>query len=239
MHRHSIMRKENKMKKNSVFKNTAIAYGAVFKRYPAAILVLLFYVLVRILLPMTNTFIPAVAIKGISSGNLKSFLLMIAGILLIVCLMNIISGIAQSYLQGYRLYTRMGYFALKFFDKSLETDYMNIEPEPKHRIMDKAADSISSNYHGIEDLMNQSMELVILIFGMFSYGTAVFLLDWKIMLITIGMFVADSLCREWAIRYSDRHREERSVIYRKLNYMRNSIKNVSAGKDIRIFQLEE
>ncbi len=233
------MRKENKMKKNSVFKNTAIAYGAVFKRYPAAILVLLFYVLVRILLPMTNTFIPAVAIKGISSGNLKSFLLMIAGILLLVCLMNIISGIAQSYLQGYRLYTRMGYFALKFFDKSLETDYMNIEPEPKHRIMDKAADSISSNYHGIEDLMNQSMELVILIFGMFSYGTAVFLLDWKIMLITIGMFVADSLCREGAIRYSDKHREERSVIYRKLNYMRNSIKNVSAGKDIRIFQLEE
>lgn len=232
MLRHSIMRK------NSIFKNTAVAYREMFRRYPASIFVLLLHIVVRIILPITNTFIPAVAIKGITSENLKTFFFLITGVLLVVMVLNILTGLTTAYLQGYRIYTRLGYFSHKFFLKALNTDYQNIEPEPKHKIMDKASDAISSNHSGIEDLMFQSMELVILIFGMFTYGTAVFILDWRIMVITISMFIADTLLREWAIRYSDNHREERSVIYRKLHYMKNSIKNVSAGKDIRIFQLE-
>ena len=67
MLRHSIMRK------NSIFKNTAVAYREMFRRYPASIFVLLLHIVVRIILPITNTFIPAVAIKGITSENLKTF----------------------------------------------------------------------------------------------------------------------------------------------------------------------
>ena len=227
------------MRKNSIFKNTAVAYRQMFKRYPASLFVLIFHMAARICLPMTNTIIPAVAIKGITSGSLKSFILLILAVLLAVMVLNIINGLTQAYMQGYRIYTRLGHFSLKFFEKSLNTDYQNIEPEPKRKIMYKAGDSIGGNYRGIENLMNKSMELVILFFGMFTYGTAVFILDWKIMLITVGMFVADTLCREWAIRYSDKIRSGRSLAYNKINYMKNSIKNVSAGKDIRIFQLEE
>ena len=224
--------------KNNVLKNTCIAYKAVFKRYPASPFFLIIHIAARILIPISYTVIPAVAIRGITTGSLKYFLSSLGIVLIAVCALNILSGLSNAYLQGYRIYTRLGDFMLRFFNKSLTTGYMNIEPEPKHKIMDKASDAISSNWHGIENIMLQSMELIILIFGLFSYGTAVFMLDWRIMAITIGMFFADTFCREWAIRYSDKHREERSVIYRKINYIRNSIKNVSAGKDIRIFGLE-
>ena len=227
------------MRKNSIFKNTVVAYRQMFKRYPASVFVLIFHIAARICLPMTNTFIPAVAIKGITSGSLKTFILLILGVLLAVMVLNIINGLTNAYMLDYRIYTRLGHFSLKFFDKCLNTDYQNIEPEPKRKIMYKAGDAVSGNNIGIENLMSKSMELVILIFGMFTYGTAVFILDWKIMLITVAMFVADTLCREWAIRYSDKIRSGRSVAYRKINYMKNSIKNVSAGKDIRIFQLED
>ncbi|MBO4859521.1 MAG: ABC transporter ATP-binding protein [Treponema sp.] len=229
---------KTKVRKNSALKNAFIAYGAVFKRYPASPVILILYIICRVIIPITYTIIPATAIRGITSGDLQNFLISVGLVLLAVLFLNMLAGITNAYLQGYRLFTRSGVHMINFFKKSITTGYMNIEPEPKHKIMDKASDAISSNYHGIEHLMQQSMEFVILIFGMFSYGTAVFMLDWKIMAVTIGMFIADTLCREWAIRYSDKHREERSVLFRKINYMKNSIKNVSAGKDIRIFALE-
>ena len=226
-----------KERKNSALKNTCFAYREMFKRYPASPFILLLHIIARVLTPITYTVIPAVAIKGITSGDLRFFLTSIALVLLAVFVVNMISGYTSGYLECYRVYTRLGHFGINFFKKTLMTDYMNIEPEPKRRIMDKAVESVASNYVGVENLMNQVMELVILIFGMFSYGYAVFLLDWRIMAITIAMFVADSLCREWAIRYSDKHREERSVLYRKINYLRGSIKDVKAGKDIRIYGL--
>ena len=224
--------------KNTSLKNTCIAYKAVFKRYPASPFLLLLHIFTRVLIPISYTVIPAVAIRGITSGSIKYFFSSLGIVLLAVCALNMINGFCNSYLQGYRVFTRLGDFMLQFFNKSLTTGYMNIEPEPKHKIMDKASDAISSNWAGVENIMLQSMELIILIFGLFTYGTAVFMLDWKIMAITIGMFVVDTACREWAIRYSDKHREERSVIFRKINYIKNSIRNVSAGKDIRIFGLE-
>ena len=225
--------------KNTTLKNTCIAYKAVFTRYPASPFFLILQIIARVLIPISYTVIPAVAIRGITTGSLKYFFTSLGIVSLVVCALNIVNGISNAYLQGYRIFTRLGDFMLRFFKKSLTTGYMNIEPEPKHKIMDKASDAISSNWNGVENIMLQSMELIILIFGLFSYGTAVFMLDWRIMLITIGMFVADTACREWAIRYSDKHREERSVIFRKINYIKNSIKNVSAGKDIRIFGLED
>ena len=225
--------------KNTTLKNTCIAYNAVFKRYPASPIFLILHIIARVLIPISYTVIPAVAIKGITTGSLKYFLSSLGIVLLAVCVLNMINGITNAYLQGYRIFTRLGDFMLRFFNKSLTTGYMNIEPEPKHKIMDKASDAISGNWGGVENIMLQSMEFIILIFGLFSYGTAVFMLDWRIMLITIGMFVVDTACREWAIRYSDKHREERSIIFRKINYIKNSIKNVSAGKDIRIFGLED
>ena len=224
--------------KNTTLKNTCIAYKEVFKRHPASPLFLILHITARIFIPISYTVIPAVAIRGISTGSLKYFFTSLGVVLLAVCVLNLLSNISNSYLQGYRLFTRVGNFMLRLFNKSLITGYMNIEPEPKHKILDKASDSISSNWSGVENIMLQSMEFIILVFGLFSYGTAVFILDWRIMLITVGMFVADTACREWAIRYSDKHREERSVIFRKINYIKNSIKNVSAGKDIRIFGLE-
>ena len=224
--------------KNTSLKNTCIAYKAVFKRYPASPFLLLLHIVTRVLIPISYTVIPAVAIRGITSGSIKYFFSSLGIVLLAVCALNMINGFCNSFLQGYRIFTRLGDFMLKFFNKSLTTGYMNIEPEPKHKIMDKASDAISGNWGGVENIMLQSMELIILIFGLFTYGTAVFMLDWKIMAITIGMFVVDTACREWAIRYSDKHREERSVIFRKINYIKNSIRNVSAGKDIRIFGLE-
>ena len=56
-------------------------------------------------------------------------------------------------------------------------------------------------------------------------------------MVTLAMFVFDVTLRNHAIKYSDSKREESSEIWRKKNYIMQKSLNVSAGKDIRIYQL--
>ena len=53
-----------------------------------------------------------------------------------------------------------------------------------------------------------------------------------------GMFVADIFLRNHAIKYGDSHREDFSEPVRKMDYLKRNSMNISAGKDIRIYNLK-
>ena len=233
------MRKDsvNNKKENSVFKNIRIALKAWFKRYPSAFVLVPVYLAIRIATPFINTLIPSMAIRSISQGEVKSFVILISLSLLIFTVINAASNIMGTYVQAQRTYTRLAGYTADFAHKTLMTDYQNIEPQKKQKILGKAANSLSSNWKGVEHLMIQTTEFSILTFGILTYGSAVLILDWKILLVTLAMFVFDVTLRNHAIKYSDSKREESSEIWRKKNYIMQKSLNVSAGKDIRIYQL--
>ena len=233
------MRKDsvNNKKENSVFKNIRIALKAWFKRYPSAFVLVPVYLAIRIATPFINTLIPSMAIRSISQGEVKSFVILISLSLLIFTVINAASNIMGTYVQAQRTYTRLAGYTADFAHKTLMTDYQNIEPQKKQKILGKAANSLSSNWRGVEHLMIQTTEFSILTFGILTYGSAVLILDWKILVVTLAMFVFDVTLRNHAIKYSDSKREESSEIWRKKNYIMQKSLNVSAGKDIRIYQL--
>ena len=146
---------KTKVRKNSALKNAFIAYGAVFKRYPASPIILVLYIICRVIIPITYTIIPATAIRGITSGDLHKFLVSVGLVLLAVLFLNMLAGITNAYLQGYRLFTRSGVHMINFFKKSITTGYMNIEPEPKHGVCDFDFRYVQlwygSFYAGLED----------------------------------------------------------------------------------------
>ncbi len=233
------MRKDsvNNKKENSVFKNIRIALKAWFKRYPSAFVLVPVYLAIRIATPFINTLIPSMAIRSISQGEVKNFVILISLSLLIFTVINAASNIMGTYVQVQRTYTRLAGYTADFAHKTLVTDYQNIEPQKKQKILGKAANSLSSNWKGVEHLMIQTTEFSILTFGILTYGSAVLILDWKILVVTLAMFVFDVTLRNHAIKYSDSKREESSEIWRKKNYIMQKSLNVSAGKDIRIYQL--
>ena len=233
------MRKDSvkNKKENSVFKNIRIALKAWFKRYPSAFVLVPVYLAIRIATPFINTLIPSMAIRSISQGEVKNFVILISLSLLIFTVINAASNIMGTYVQAQRTYTRLAGYTADFAHKTLMTDYQNIEPQKKQKILGKAANSLSSNWKGVEHLMIQTTEFSILTFGILTYGSAVLILDWKILVVTLAMFVFDVTLRNHAIKYSDSKREESSEIWRKKNYIMQKSLNVSAGKDIRIYQL--
>ncbi len=228
-----------KEKRNNIFQNTFIVYKAMFKRYPAAIPLLLVYIVISVTLPFINTLIPAMAIKGITSGNVKTFLAYIVITVCFFCVFSAIKILCEKKMQLKHTYTRISVFMLDFIKKAINTDYLNIEPQPKQKIMGKGVQGVNGNYEGAELVSTTSLRLLIVVLGVFSYGTVIFMLDWKILAVTFAMFIADILIRNHAVKFGDSHRESFSEPWRKMNYYERNSMNVSAGKDIRIFGLRK
>ena len=224
---------------NSVFKNIWVGLKAWFKRYPSAWVLLPVYLILRIASPFITTLIPSLAIRSISAGDVRNFVILIVVALFAYWCMNAASNITGTFVQIQRTYTRLGHFTSEYTHKAVNTDYENIEPQKKQKLLGKAANAIGGNFQGVEKVMTEATELAVIIFGILSYGTAVLVLDWRILLVTFAMFIEDVLLRTYAIKYSDAHREESSEIWRKKNYIKQKSFNISAGKDIRIYQLGE
>ncbi|MBR5033668.1 MAG: ABC transporter ATP-binding protein, partial [Treponema sp.] len=196
------------------------------------------YIIISVALPFVNTLIPAMAIKGITSRSVKIFLEYIGIAVGIMCVFSGIKMFCEKKMQMKHTYNRISVFMLNFIKKAINTDYLNIEPQPKQKIMGKGVQGVSSNYEGAEEVSTLSIHLVTIVLGIFSYGTVIFILDWRILAITLGMFVADVLIRNHAVKFGDSHRESFSEPWRKMNYYERNSMNISAGKDIRIFGLK-
>ena len=82
------MEKAQKTKRNNIFQNAFIVYKAMFKRYPAAIPLVLVYIVIAVALPFINTLIPAMAIKRITSGSVKTVLIYTAVTVCFFCVFS-------------------------------------------------------------------------------------------------------------------------------------------------------
>ena len=231
-------KKEKPQKKNSLFKNIGIVTSAWLKKYPIAWILIPLYLAARLASPFLNTLLSSEAISAITKGDIKVFITKIAIIIGIITICTGISNFVGSYLQTERTYTRLGVFGGILFRKAMYTDYQNVELSKNQKILGKAANSISSNWNGPEELMSQTMNITITFLGIISYGAVIFTIDWKILLVILAMFVGNVSLQSAAIRYSDKHREESTEIWRKKMYVFRKSTNISAGKDIRIYQLQ-
>jgi ATP-binding cassette subfamily B protein len=232
------MDKEKKKKQNSVLKNICIVYAAMFKRYRLAPIFVTLYIAVSVAMPFLTTLTPSLAIAGISSGNIKTFLLYSSAAITSFCILSALKGFCNAKLMARHTYTRIGIFMMNFFKKTILTDYLNIEPQPKQKLMGKAVNAVNSDFDGAQNLSRLGLEMIIILFGICLYGTAIFMLDWKILLVMVFMFAGDILLRNHAIKFGDDHREDFTEVYRKINYLETNSLSVSAGKDIRIYQMK-
>lgn len=227
------------MKKNNLFKNIGIVMCAWVKRYPTAWLLIPLFLFCKIISPYLNTLLSSKVIGAITLGDVKSYFKIILILLCAISVCSAVVNIVGAILQSQRTYTRMNVFVEHIAQKSLRTDYQNIELQKNQKIMGQAMQAVGANFRGPEELMIQTMNILVVILGIGTYGTMIFMIDWRILLAILGMFVFNVGLQSHALKYADAHRRENSEIWRKKNYINNKSMNVSAGKDIRIYQLKE
>lgn len=218
----------------SMLYNISTVFSMMGKTFPKSRMLLPLYMLCRIAEPFMTAFIPSLAIRTITDGNIQYFIAAIISILVLFWTRQAIENISSMYLGHMRFYTTKNLFT-RFLNKVMYTDYLNIEPQPKQKIVQRADNAVFF----AQTLLNESVEFTIKIFGLFIYGSAVMVLDIRILLVTLVLFCFDVVLRNRAIKYDVMHWGEHIEVRRKSNYLERSSLDISAGKDIRIYQLKD
>ena len=120
----------------------------------------------------------------------------------------------------------------------MTTDYTNLEPAKGQAEFSKGAKAVVGNNWGPEQLMTVSVEFVLHLIGLFTFGTAVLVLDYRILLILLFMFVLDTVLRGRAVKLDNENRIIMSEVHRKQEYLERGSLTLAAGKDVRVYGME-
>jgi len=230
--------KKREKARGSLVNNVILVNKTLFKNYPETIFLTPVYMICRVALPLLTAFIPSVAIAAITEGNTKSFLIRMLGILVAETVAYMVLNYSRMTLMNRRVYTRLKVFFLGYVRKSLTTDYTNLEPAKGQAAFSKGAKAVVGNSWGPEKLMNESVEFVLHLIGLFTFGTVVFTLDYRILLILLFMFVLDTVLRGRAVRIDNEKRIIMSEVHRKQEYLERGSLTLAAGKDVRVYGME-
>lgn len=231
-------RKKQKKARASLLSNIILVNKTLVKNYPETVVLTPLYMICRVVLPLLTAFIPSVAIAAITKGDMKQFLLHMSGILVVEFVAYVFVNYSNMTLRNRRVYTRLKVFFLEYVRKSLVTDYENLEPANGQARFTRGAKAVVGNAYGPEQLMNESVEFVLHIIGLVTFGTVVFTLDYRILLILLFMFALDMVLRGMAIKYDDKHRMIMSEVHRKQEYLERGSLTLAAGKDVRVYGME-
>lgn len=233
-------RKEKKSKNTcgSLIYNVILVNKTLFQNYPETVVLTPLYMVCRVVIPLLAAFIPSAAIAAISNGDIKRFLLWMLGILLAKAVAYNILNFSRMTLMNRRVYTRLKVFFLDYVRKSLVTDYENLEPASGQARFSKGAKAVVGNAYGPEQLMNESVEFVLHLIGLFTFGTAVLTLDYRILLILLFMFALDTVLRGRAVKLDNEKRIIMSEVHRKQEYLERGSLTLAAGKDVRVYGME-
>lgn len=231
----------NKQKKREstivLLKNIKMVLGAMFRRYPHTRWQVPLYVGGKVAIRFSESLLPAAVIGAVAAGSVSGFAGTVLVLLLGVTLLHLGFNYVNGEIGNRRAYTRLGDISYRFTEKTLVTDYANVEPQKQQKMIQKGASALSSNWEGAEQLMKYSVEFVVQMIGLLSYATAILILDIRILIVLFCMFGMALFLRNHAINYAHKHREESTEISRKSGYLKRSGLNIQAGKDVRIYRM--
>lgn len=197
------------------------------------------HVLCEILAPILLVVIPAAAIEIITKGGqIQEFIMVLGGLTIINMLILFLKEYLGQRINMENTFMRVNKFAIENCYQVITTDYINVEPEDKQKIMKKALTAISSNWVGIELLLKNVPILIVNIAGLMVYGSMIYILDYKIILIFILMLVFNFGLSKLARNFEERKKEIYIDYDKQIDYLYHNSTTLANGKDVRIYRME-
>jgi len=226
--------------KYSLFKNINYVYQLAFQFNKKLKITMIIQFLCGVLIPMIATLIPATAIGLITQGySIPTFLIVMAGISLTYGLILFTNQYLISYTNSEIIFVRIKQFYVSISVKLMRTDYANVEPQKKQIMIQKAINSLSSNWVGIELLMKNTPILIINLVGLIVYSSLIFSLNMTIVLVMLVMSILNFLLNLYAQRYEEKHKPDYTKLDRQIEYLYTNSISLINGKDVRVYKMED
>lgn len=229
----------NKKRKYSSFSNLIYIYKNIWKYDKKIIGYAILEVIFAVITGFGAILLPAIIIKMLEK-NIELYT-MIWQIIFIFCMYGVISGIS-TYLATRNTYQyiefRAGYFMELEFRKVMSIDYDNYEKEKTQQLIENGTMAIQGNSIGIEGILHKSVLIAIEIIGLVLYSLLLSEVNIFIILLLLSISVIQFISFKIANKYEMKNKEKKAELEVTKSYLDRQTNEVSAGKDIRIYQLQ-
>lgn len=226
--------------KYSLFNNVKYVFHCAFRNNNRFKIMLILMGISSILVPIIETVIPSIVVWFITEGYGISYYLIVIGSIFIAYSILL-------YFKQYLLTTlsfeyaliRMKEFYIGISSKLMKTDYINVEPQKKQIIVQKAMNSLCSNWVGVEFMMRNVPVFFINIVGLIIYSVFISSLNYLIIVVLIVMSILNYLLNMYAQKYEHNHKTDYAKLDKQINYTYENSTSIINGKDIRIYKMKE
>ena len=189
--------------------------------------------------PFVSVLIPSVIISLLLHHHaILDFFLILGGLLL---LYGILQGLV-SYLNEYNAFafikSRGLYFIKKVYLSRARLDYALLEQEEYKNILEDAAQAVDNNNMGQEGMYHDFITLGTAVLGLLLYTVVSSGLSILFVLGLLALVVLQYFFFSMARRYEYSHRDELDTHMLQARYLNQLAYDISAGKDIRLYQLQ-
>lgn len=195
----------------------------------------MFYVFVSVVGMAVTSMIIGRLGQGISMRSLVLQVLMaFAG----YGVLNMIKGYLEARNDGQYIEARTELFIMDWIEKDLTISMEQYEDPAIRRLKERATDGIWSNDLGVEGFFRQNTELLKSVLGLMVYALLVGSMNWKILLMLIGMSAVSAAAAYTVTRYYQKIKDPLAEHHMTMHYINREVDDVQGGKDIRMFGLE-
>ena len=229
----------NKKRKYSSFSNLIYIYKKIWKYDKKIIGYSVLEVIFAVITGFGAILLPAIIIKMLEKKI--ELYNMIWQIIFIFCMYGVISGIS-TYLATRNTFQyvefRAGYLMQLEFRKVMSIDYDNYEKEKTQQLIENGTMAIQGNNIGIEGILHKSVLIAIEIIGLVLYSLLLSEVNIFIILLLLSISVIQFISFKIANKYEMKNKEKKAELEVTKSYLDRQTNEVSAGKDIRIYQLQ-
>lgn len=229
----------NKKRKYSSFSNLIYIYKNLWKYDKKIIGYAALEVIFNVITGFGAILLPTMIIKMLEK-NIEIYT-MVWQMLFIFCVYGVISGISTYLVRRNRyqyIEFRAGYFMDLSFRKVMSIDYDNYEKEKTQKLIENGTMALRGNHIGIEGILHKSVLIAIEIIGLVLYSLLLSEVNIFIIVLLLGISVIQFISFKIASKYEIKNKEKKAELEVTKRYLDRQTNEVSAGKDIRIYQLQ-
>lgn len=239
------MKKREKKKKEkpkySLLSNLRFIFGQLYKDHGIKMILAFVGVIAGVLFEQVfRNLIPSVAVYSIENQKgIEHFVITVGVVILVASVSSMMMTHSKEYWNLYGMCTRWFSYIGQMIEKSLKTDYANVESHDNQKLIGKANSAINGNWTGIERVYKEFPYVIVNAIGMLLYGSAIVIVDFRILIVLIFMLLCNIWSNRFARNFVNRTREENTEVGRRLWYLSQKSKDITAGKDARIYRMEK
>lgn len=226
--------------KNSVMKNMCYLLKVLWQKDKGTFCTMTLHILCGVIVPFLGVLIPSIIIRQLLQNSELITFIEVVGIVLL--LYGVLQGLL-SYLQEYNdfayIHMRGTYFVTMVYLSRAHLDLTVLEDDEMKKMLEDAVEAIQSNTNGVEGMYHKFIEFAMSFLGLILYAiTSSGLSIWLV----LGLFllvILEYACFTKARNFEDSHRNELDGYLIRARYLDHIAYDTSAGKDIRMFQLQD